>query len=469
MVPMIASTLYKTTQRRLTAHATKTPPGLVRNQPARSHQRWSLSGYLVAIRVAIQIAMLIVLLIALPSVTPAAAGRVTDRDGVLYVSNDATPAAGIETLELEEHWRIGGEDDEENFFGIINDVLVDAGGNLYLLDVQLTEVQVYDQDGQYVKTLGHRGDGPGELRAVAGQLLLPDGTLGLYQPFPGQIVSIDLDGIPAGSLKVGGDDPTAGGMVGLRGVASRGDSLVVDGMRMTRGEGFRQTTHFIGTMGLTGGLGTVYLEWTRRQEFRAPTISETAEDFPHGGRWALGPDGRVWVAPQRNEYRIDVYRSDGSLERIVEVPFRSWQRTAAETERARTLLQPRRRGGRGRRPPIEVELAATEPDIVRLQVAANGELWVQTSRSTREQVEGTLLTYDVFDGAGHFVRQVAIVCSGIGTRDALFPAGPDHFVQVIGHSDAFLAWRGSTSENQGEDQGEEMEAIPLEVVYYRKK
>ncbi len=408
--------------------------------------------------------LLAALLVLNPS--PATADQATERDGVSHQVNSAEPEGGIETITLTEVWRIGGQDDEENLFGIINDVLVDDDNNLHLLDIQLVEVQIFTPSGEYVRSLGRRGSGPGELRSLSGALFMPDGTLGMFQTFPGQIVTVELDGTPAGDTQIGGDDPTRGGMVMLRAVASRGDSLVVGGMRMAHAAGERSVTQFIGTMGFDGGLGTVYRKKSSIREMGRMQISETDDDFPHNGRWALGPDGRVWIAPERNEYLIHVYYPDGSLERTIERPFSSWQRTAAETERALALLQPRRgmRHGGRRRPTIELKVAETEPDIVRLQITAAGELWVQSSRSTRQQPAGTLVTYDIFDSTGHFIRQTAVVCPGLGTRDALFFAGPDHFVLVTGHAEALLAWRGAAAEDETEDMAD----IPLEVIYYRK-
>ena len=100
-------------------------------------------------------------------------------------------------MELEEIWRIGGEDDEDVLLGIITRALVDEEDNIYLLDQQLSEVQVFSSDGEYMKTLGREGSGPGEVTRPGDFLFMPDGTLGLVQIFPGKIVKVDLNGVPA--------------------------------------------------------------------------------------------------------------------------------------------------------------------------------------------------------------------------------------------------------------------------------
>jgi len=151
------------------------------------------------------------------------------------INNGPTPAQPVETMPMQELWRIGGLDDDENLLGVINKVLADETGQLYLLDIQLTEVQVYDAEGEYVRSLGKRGDGPGELRFVTDALFMPDGTLGLVQPFPGRIVKVDLEGLPAGELRPGGDDPTEGGFFAIRTAASAGDRMVISGLKISRG------------------------------------------------------------------------------------------------------------------------------------------------------------------------------------------------------------------------------------------
>ena len=65
-----------------------------------------------------------------------AAGHETMVDGVVHVRNAAQPAAGIESLRLEERWRVGGAD-EEFLFGQVIRAITDPDGNVYLLDAQL--------------------------------------------------------------------------------------------------------------------------------------------------------------------------------------------------------------------------------------------------------------------------------------------------------------------------------------------
>ena len=59
----------------------------------------------------------------------AAGPREETKDGVVHVMNPAKPMQKPVTIEMEEVWRIGGEDDDE-IFGVITDVLKDKIGKV---------------------------------------------------------------------------------------------------------------------------------------------------------------------------------------------------------------------------------------------------------------------------------------------------------------------------------------------------
>jgi hypothetical protein len=385
------------------------------------------------------------------------------RAAVPVVVNEDQPKGGREEIRLEELWRIGGEQDEENLLGVIDWALADNQGNVYLLDIQLVEVQVFSPAGAYLRSLGQRGDGPGELRNVSAALFLPDGNLGLVQGFPGRIVKVDLDGLPAGELRPGGDDPSTGGFFSLRSAAAKGVHLVLGGARITRGEGTRTVTSFIAAHTLAGAETARYLEDVNVRDMGRLEFSEKDSYFPGRGGWALDADGRVFVAPARNEYRIEVFGPDGDHEMTINRKYESWRRTTAETDRAREMMMPFRRRNRN---PVNIVVEPTERDILDIRVDPQGLIWVLPSRGIREQVEGVHSTWDVFDSSGVFSRQVAFVCEGNGQKDALFFPGGDLAVLVKEHSEAMFAFRSRGADNP-EDEPEEVEARPLEVICYR--
>ena len=76
---------------------------------------------------------------------------------------------------LEEDLRIWGPPD-----GYLSDVIavaVDSRDNIYILDGTTQEIQVFDAEGGFLRTLGGQGQGPGEFREALGPAIAQGDTL----------------------------------------------------------------------------------------------------------------------------------------------------------------------------------------------------------------------------------------------------------------------------------------------------
>jgi hypothetical protein len=262
---------------------------------------------------------------------------------------------------------------------------------------------------------------------------------------------------------VGGGDPTQGGFALFLDAKQAAGNLVIGGMRIAvnQTEGSQTRTNFLASFGDDGAEKERYLELEQKMDFANLKIDEKNQYFVHFRHWALGPDGRVYTAPDRNEYAIVVFNADGTKDRVIEREFESWKRTEKDMARVNSIAEAQQRQS-----PIEFEvnLCDTEPDISSLRIASDGSLWVLNSRSTREQPDGVMATYDVFDANGHFVKQVSVKCEGDGQEDGLIFVGDDRILHVTGFIDAVVALQGGSP---AEDEGEEPE--PMEAICYRIK
>jgi len=380
-------------------------------------------------------------------------------DGVLHVRNEEAPHEGITTVQLQELWRIGGEDDEP-IFGVLSDVLSDDAGNLYLLDMQLSHVSIYSPDGDFLRTLSREGEGPGEVRRPSVMLFLPDGNLGIVQTFPGKIIRLGLDGVPAGNFSPGRGDPTQGGFSSLRDVQCRNGRLVLCGTSMSMTPGAIQRIHYLASCREDGTELVRYLEEADTADLLNESWVEENQYFVDRGRWALGPEGRVFTAPHRNSYTIHIYSPDGDLERVIERNFTPYRRTTEEKER---FSQRNRIVIHGREVPKEI--SATAPCISRLEVRDDGNLWVLHSRSTLEQPEGIYHTWDVFAPDGEFVRQVAVACPGSPRTDRLVFLDDQRAVLLAGFEDAAIAMAGGVSEEEEDDADVSVAVVMCRVVW----
>jgi len=89
-------------------------------------------------------------------------GKVLTEDGVRVMANPAEPIHGQIKLDLEEELRIGKEGDEQTQFFRVMDVGVDPSGNIYVVDARNFRVQVFAPSGSFLRTIGRKGQGPGE-------------------------------------------------------------------------------------------------------------------------------------------------------------------------------------------------------------------------------------------------------------------------------------------------------------------
>jgi len=110
-------------------------------------------------------------------------GTVETRDGIRVVKNPAEPLHGGVTLDLENDLVVGDERDEHSLFYYKTTTRVDGRGNIFVWDPNSFRVQMFDRTGKFVRTLGRKGEGPGEfmdafqvkfLLDAAGRLVVRD-------------------------------------------------------------------------------------------------------------------------------------------------------------------------------------------------------------------------------------------------------------------------------------------------------
>lgn len=82
------------------------------------------------------------------------------------VTNTASPAWTRDTAwRLEEDLRIGAgaiDGTEVEQFVRISSITTDSRGSIYILDIGSSEIRVFDSSGSFLRTIGRKGEGPGE-------------------------------------------------------------------------------------------------------------------------------------------------------------------------------------------------------------------------------------------------------------------------------------------------------------------
>ncbi len=378
-----------------------------------------------------------------------------------HMRNPPQPVQGVLDHRLQEVWRAG--DDEEVFFGVIEEAITDARGDVYLLDHQLACVWVFGADGTFQRRLSREGEGPGEVYRPRDIFFLPDSSLALLGRAPAKVTRLDRMGSPMSSLHLRRPEETGAGSMRARSGLWRGGTLVFCGQERRQVEGQRQQVRFLSIFGVDGV--ERHRLWHHDQQawdFEQRSFTERYAYFvEQGRRWALDPEGNIYVARERDRYVIHVYGPGGALLRVIERDYEPVQRSPEDKQRVADGLT-MTIGGEVVQ--LDAEIEDTEACLRELFIDEQGRLWVWHARSMVDQLEGVFATCDLFDPDGRYVAQVRLGVDADPLQDRLVPLGEDRYVLLRGIIPARDAMWGVAA-----DVEEGAEVTPLEAVYLRRE
>lgn len=399
-----------------------------------------------------------------PTVAQGLGGQEVTVDGTLHVRNPAEPPEGIQHWYLEEEWCVGCSD-SELLLGLPIRVALDGEGLLHILDAQLNQVHIFSVTGEHLATHFRGGEGPGEIRNPSDLVVWPDGTMGVLQEFPGQVIRVNANGDPMPILHPGAD-PEAGGWGLLMSGRVRGEQIVLCGQMTQENEsGERIKRQYLASFAPDGSEQLAYLEITEPHQPRSGKMREMDLVKPHLLGYDVGPDGRVYLTMDWKRYELLVFYPDGGVDRIIERDYEPRRRSEAERE---YILKMYGAGGGG--PGETLELAEYAPSIAffqrGVQVTDAGELWILTSRGNHDLPAGVLARFDVFDDKGHFLRQVEVHCPGDPYNDRLLVLANNRVIRIRRFVDALVTSLGPGGLPPEEDDGEDRSPA---VICYRVK
>jgi hypothetical protein len=357
-------------------------------------------------------------------------GVVVEREmiGDTTVVRTVAGSAWADTARLVEDLRIGALDGrEEVTFGRISQMAVGPDGSIFVFDDPATAIRQFDSTGAFVRTLGRRGQGPGEHRLVLGMAVLSDGRLATYDvqnqrlnlysssdgASDGLALRTDATPIYGESFAVDTADRIHV-LVGLRGAQAR-DRGRPAFLRVTLGDST------IDTLPLP--------TWPERP--RSVRLSPR-------GQWAMHPHG-YFVAGMNDRYSFDLLRPTGGVLRIerskgppdfVPEERAEWEAELAAADPDILAMEI----SRGKAPVItygdKPTLASVKPVYQSITAAADGRIWVRlhtravkTEPSTIEPPRPVVpgqkpapparlwrepVVYDVFEPDGRYLGPVTV-------------------------------------------------------------
>jgi hypothetical protein len=310
---------------------------------------------------------------------PGAGKPVVERtvSGDTTIVRTVSGSAWGDTAKLVEEVRIGAlEGAEELTFGGVGQVAPGRGGSVDVFDNQAIALRRYDSAGHFVKTIGGRGQGPGEYQQLLGVRTLGDGRLVAYDGRTSRITTYSPAGEPLETWPL--QLPTR--MFSDNSFAvDRTDHVYVLTSRPTLERGPPQSGillrvapdgHIVDTLDVPS---------------RPANAANRGICLAPGMRWALHASGQFLTVVTDN-YSLDLRQPEGKvlrIQRVVEpVAFESGERSELEADIASSgppiesmMISA------GKAPVIEYGPRQTVPPVKPLirniLAAADGRIWVQ--------------------------------------------------------------------------------------------
>lgn len=321
-------------------------------------------------------------------------------NGAVHV---VSPSEGLwdadEAWTLVEDLRIGAQEGEpyELFSNVIS-LLVDEEGRIFVLDgggvgAAAQEVRIFDSDGTWVRTIGSKGEGPGEFAVAAAMAWMDDGsTLLVPDDLNARYNRFDTSGVFLGSAPRNtsyGQEPW-GGSVG-------DDGRYLDVVRAFTAAGDRIAV--LTAVDLETGVGAdsfpVPATWVE-PEYQLPSLA-----YAPSLRWGALPDRSIWYGTN-DTYRFVRGTFDGDTLMIVERQFDPPPLTSEQASAREEALAPYR-ALPSFSTLFDEDRLLTEriPTFSEVFMDDRGNLWVTPYGAPTELTTA----FDVFDPEGRYLGQ----------------------------------------------------------------
>ncbi len=368
------------------------------------------------------------------------------RDGVVYVSNPAEPMNGTVEYELRELWRLESETaDGEVVFGVVEDVAEDPEGNVYILDSQLKTVHVVSPEGQYLRSIGREGEGPGEFSNPVQLIYGPQAELRIVDLADARVVRLGLDGVPiqSSSLRI----PEYPDSWPSRLLPHPSGSWVAKIRTRNRSETEITESDIICVVSNTGNVVAELTNRLVRHRVRGEPYVYDEESEEMIRLLGVTADGRILVSEDYAELSFSIFNVQGHLMQRISREGEPLQRSAdrfSELENFWESYYSERRN-------VVVKISPFDRALDRASQRWDERFWVRTVSGMLNLPPNHAEIVDVYDQEGVFVEQAVLKHEFAEDEDLLFLL-PDHVVIARGAYSASLVAAGAVRQSSDETE-----------------
>lgn len=287
--------------------------------------------------------------------------------------------------------------DSSYVIGAIEGLVYGPDGNIAVLDCAMACIRIYSPEGEYIRQIGRRGNGPGELQSIAFLGISEDGhvyltgdgseILGLHQYdyYTGEwLGSVPSLGTPPTCIEGAEDSFYVRKDINLD--TSSGEPLIlIDISKYACGDDEPVVTYIEDT-------GPV---------FNPADMASIIELIWYGYDVAADFSGNTYIAPRSTEEAVVIiYGPDGDETGRIELDLEPVLRTDEEIEMERLILTAKMSAmDMNQMPPLEPD--PYKPLIRGLEIDGEGNIWVQHGGTT-------VPTFSVFNSSGELMYNAEV-------------------------------------------------------------
>jgi len=305
-------------------------------------------------------------------------GIIEEVNGVTFVKNSKEPMYGADMFELEEELSIGEAEGRERYiFSQISSIAVDEKQNIFVLDSREAHIKVFDESGDYVKTIGRRGQGPGEMSLPYSICITSQNEIMVQDLNNHRIMFFSLDGSLLKSLStakmiiVGPKIDSKGNIIGIVSIREPEKQII-------------ELKQFDSNLNYLYSLGS----------FSLPSRSPNYNPFMPELCWVVSKrDNVIYGYPEK--YELKLFDSEGKVIRKIVKDYKPIKITQKEIEESKKRLPG----------PMELDIPQYHPAYKNLSIDDENRIFVQTWERT-ENKKGYY--YDVFDSEGKYISKIPL-------------------------------------------------------------
>ena len=238
-------------------------------------------------------------------------------DGIRHIFNPDFPKDGRIRFELSEELTIGEEDASAE--GVLNRPLyldVDSVGNIYVMDWGDVDIKVFTPEGKLTRTIGGKGQGPGEFDTPASFKISKDNTIFLLSGRQFRISALNLTGEYKSGFVVDGFssdiDIDSSNRVYYSMLLPPDETLTENYQKVERKFSLNRSDADGKNKIKLGEFKDVVQKKRAVKTATGTSIMSSTSREAYTTVWIVGPNDRIYIGYNK-DYKIDVYDSDWNL------------------------------------------------------------------------------------------------------------------------------------------------------------